>query len=53
MLRVSFMKKHLLIDLPSVDKEKTMEKLAHKSLWNVTDVNNLNADAMTVRSLRR
>ena len=37
---------HLLIDLPSVDKEKDDGKLlAHKAFWNVTDVNNLNADA--------
>jgi hypothetical protein len=37
---------HLLIDLPSVDKEK-MRKIVvtHKAFWNVTDVNNLNADA--------
>ena len=38
--------KHLLIDLPSVDKEKDEGKLvAHKAFWNVKDVNNLNADA--------
>jgi kynurenine formamidase len=38
--------KHLLIDLPSVDKEHDNGKLvAHKAFWNVTDVNNLNADA--------
>jgi kynurenine formamidase len=37
---------HLLIDLPSVDKEHDEGKLlAHKALWNVKDVNNLNADA--------
>ena len=37
---------HLLIDLPSVDKEKDDGKLAaHKAFWNVTDVNNLNDDA--------
>lgn len=37
---------HLLIDLPSVDKEKDEGKLlAHKAFWNVTDVNNLNSDA--------
>lgn len=37
---------HLLIDLPSVDKEKDGGKLlAHKAFWNVKDVNNLNADA--------
>ena len=37
---------HLLIDLPSVDKEHDEGKLlAHKAFWNVTNVNNLNADA--------
>jgi kynurenine formamidase len=37
---------HLLIDLPSVDKEKDQGKLlAHKAFWNVTDITNLNADA--------
>jgi kynurenine formamidase len=37
---------HLLIDLPSVDKEKDEGKLlAHKAFWNVTDVKDLNADA--------
>ena len=37
---------HLLIDLPSVDKEKDEgELLAHKAFWNVKDVNNLNEDA--------
>lgn len=37
---------HLLIDLPSVDKEKDEGKLlAHKAFWNVTDVNHLNQDA--------
>lgn len=37
---------HLLIDLPSVDKEKDEGKLlAHKAFWNVTDVQQLNADA--------
>ncbi|MXN92103.1 cyclase family protein [Flavobacterium sp. Sd200] len=37
---------HLLIDLPSVDKEKDDGLLlAHKAFWNVKDVNNLNADA--------
>jgi kynurenine formamidase len=37
---------HLLIDLPSVDKERDEGKLlAHKAFWNVTDINNLNADA--------
>jgi hypothetical protein len=29
---------HLLIDLPSVDKEKTKEIAGPQSLWNVTDV---------------
>jgi hypothetical protein len=33
-----------LIDLPSVDKEKMKKIVAHKAFWNVTDVNNLNAD---------
>ncbi|WP_281238632.1 cyclase family protein [Flavobacterium praedii] len=38
--------KHLLIDLPSVDKEHDEGKLlAHKAFWNVKDVNNLNASA--------
>ena len=38
--------KHLLIDLPSVDKEKDEGKLlAHKAFWNVKDINNLNSDA--------
>ncbi|RZJ69113.1 cyclase family protein [Flavobacterium sp.] len=38
--------KHLLIDLPSVDKEHDEGKLlAHKAFWNVSDVNNLNDDA--------
>jgi kynurenine formamidase len=38
--------RHLLIDLPSVDKEHDEGKLlAHKAFWNVTDVNALNADA--------
>lgn len=37
---------HLLIDLPSVDKEKDEGKLlAHKAFWNVTDVHHLNAEA--------
>jgi kynurenine formamidase len=37
---------HLLIDLPSVDKEKDEGKLlAHKAFWNVTDVKNLNSGA--------
>lgn len=38
--------KHLLIDLPSVDKEHDEGKLlAHKAFWNVKDINNLNIDA--------
>jgi kynurenine formamidase len=38
--------KHLLIDLPSVDKEHDEGKLlAHKAFWKVKDVHNLNADA--------
>lgn len=37
---------HLLIDLPSVDREEDKGKLlAHKAFWNVKDVNNLNDDA--------
>lgn len=37
---------HLLIDLPSVDKEKDEGKLlAHKAFWNVTNVSQLNDDA--------
>ena len=37
---------HLLIDLPSVDKEKDDGKLlAHKAFWNVKDVNDLNGEA--------
>lgn len=37
---------HLLIDLPSVDKEHDNGKLAaHKAFWNVTDVTHLNSDA--------
>ena len=37
---------HLLIDLPSVDKEHDQGKLlAHKAFWNVKDVTSLNADA--------
>lgn len=37
---------HLLIDLPSVDREQDEGKLlAHKAFWNVKDVNVLNADA--------
>lgn len=38
--------KHLLIDLPSVDREEDEGKLAaHKAFWHVKDVNNLNAEA--------
>lgn len=37
---------HLLIDLPSVDREEDGGKLlAHKAFWNVKEVNNLNSDA--------
>ena len=37
---------HLLIDLPSVDREEDEGRLvAHKAFWNVKDVNNLNPDA--------
>lgn len=37
---------HLLIDLPSVDKEHDEGKLlAHKAFWNVKDTVNLNLDA--------
>jgi kynurenine formamidase len=37
---------HLLIDLPSVDKEHDEGKLlAHKAFWNVKDVDDLNPDA--------
>ena len=38
--------KHLMIDLPSVDREEDEGRLlAHRAFWNVKDVNNLNADA--------
>ena len=38
--------KHLLIDLPSVDKEKDNGLLlAHKAFWNVTDIKEVNQDA--------
>ncbi len=38
--------KHLLIDLPSVDKEHDEGKLlAHKAFWNIKNVNYLNEDA--------
>ncbi|MBE8725249.1 cyclase family protein [Flavobacterium hungaricum] len=37
---------HLLIDLPSVDKEHDEGKLlAHKAFWNIKDTVNLNSDA--------
>jgi kynurenine formamidase len=37
---------HLLIDMPSVDKEKDEGKLlAHKAFWNVKNVHHLNEDA--------
>lgn len=37
---------HLLIDLPSVDREEDEGKLlAHKAFWNVKNVAELNADA--------
>ena len=37
---------HLLIDLPSVDKEHDEGKLlVHKAFWNVKDTVNLNSDA--------
>ena len=37
---------HLLIDLPSVDKEHDEgELLAHKAFWNVKDVNQVNKEA--------
>jgi kynurenine formamidase len=37
---------HLLIDLPSVDREHDEGKLvAHKAFWNVKDVNHVNDDA--------
>lgn len=38
--------KHLLIDLPSVDREKDEGKLvSHKAFWNVKDINQVNEDA--------
>lgn len=38
--------RHLLVDLPSVDRESDEGKLlAHKAFWNVQDVQQLNADA--------
>ena len=38
--------KHLLIDLPSVDREQDEGRLvAHKAFWNVKDINDLNSDA--------
>jgi kynurenine formamidase len=37
---------HLLIDLPSVDREEDEGRLvAHKAFWNVKNTGNLNADA--------
>lgn len=37
---------HLLIDLPSVDREEDEGRLlAHKAFWNVTNVDKLNSDA--------
>jgi len=37
---------HLLIDLPSVDREHDEGKLlAHKAFWNVTNTETLNDDA--------
>ena len=37
---------HLLIDLPSVDKEKDQGALlAHKAFWNVKDIVNVNKEA--------
>lgn len=37
---------HLLIDLPSVDREQDEgQLLAHKAFWNVTNIAELNADA--------
>lgn len=37
---------HLLIDLPSVDREEDEGRLvAHKAFWNVKDINKLNEDA--------
>ena len=37
---------HLLIDLPSVDREHDEGKLvAHKAFWNVKDINQVNDDA--------
>lgn len=38
--------KHLLTDLPSVDKEDDNGKLAaHKAFWNITNTTELNSDA--------
>jgi len=38
--------KHLLTDLPSVDKEKDDGKLlAHKAFWNVKNIKQVNSDA--------
>jgi len=38
--------KHLLIDLPSVDREEDEGRLvAHKAFWKVKDIHNVNSDA--------
>jgi len=38
--------RHLLVDLPSVDKEKDQGKLlAHKAFWNVKNIKRVNSDA--------
>ena len=38
--------KHLLIDLPSVDREEDEGRLvAHKAFWKVKDIHNVNLDA--------
>lgn len=38
--------KHLLIDLPSIDKEQDEGRLlAHKAFWNLKNVKNINDDA--------
>ncbi len=37
---------HLVVDLPSIDREQDEGKLAaHKAFWNVTDIKNLNKNA--------
>jgi len=39
--------RHLLVDLPSIDKEHDEGKLrAHKAFWNVKNTDNLNQDAL-------